>query len=89
MGDHVLSWRSEPGALVLTVRLTPRGGRDAIDGVERSADGKNVQKVRARAPPSEGAANAALIKLMSRTLDDARRSRIYPSSVATSPWLRY
>ena len=29
------AWTVASGAIVLTVRLTPRGGRDAIDGVER------------------------------------------------------
>jgi uncharacterized protein len=28
------------------VRLTPKGGRDAIDGIERLADGRAVLKAR-------------------------------------------
>lgn len=55
------------------VRLTPRGGRDAIDGVERLADGRTVLKVRVRAAPSEGEANAALLRLLAKTLGVARR----------------
>lgn len=55
------------------VRLTPRGGRDAIDGVERLADGRTVLKVRVRAVPSEGEANAALLRLLAKTLGVARR----------------
>ena len=35
--------------MVLTVRLTPRGGRDAIDGIEMLADGRCVLKARVRA----------------------------------------
>lgn len=59
--------------LELSVRLTPKGGRDSIDGIERLADGRSVLKVRVRAPPSEGEANAALVKLIARTLGVAAR----------------
>jgi len=31
-----------PDGLTLYIRLTPRGGRDAIDGVETLSDGKSV-----------------------------------------------
>ena len=67
-------WRVAADGLSLTVRLTPKGGRDAIDGVERLADGRAVLKARVRAAPTEGAANAALVKLLARALDVAPRS---------------
>jgi uncharacterized protein (TIGR00251 family) len=54
--------------VVLVVRLTPKGGRDAIDGVDQLSDGQSVLKVRVRAAPTEGEANAALVKLMARAL---------------------
>jgi uncharacterized protein (TIGR00251 family) len=63
-----LPWRNEAGGLALSVRLTPQGGRDAIEGIERLANGESVLKVRVRAPPMEGEANAALVKLLARTL---------------------
>ena len=50
------------------MRLTPRGGRDAIDGIERLSDGRRVLKVRVRAAASEGEANAALTRLIAKTL---------------------
>ena len=53
--------RSHPTVCCVTVRLTPKGGRDAVDGIERMADGRSVLKVRVRAAPSEGEANAALL----------------------------
>jgi uncharacterized protein YggU (UPF0235/DUF167 family) len=61
-------WAAVPGGLALSVRLTPKGGRDAIEGIERRADGKTVLKARVRAAASEGVANAALIRLVATTL---------------------
>lgn len=65
-------WSAIAGGLRLTVRLTPRGGRDAIDGIETLSDGRPVLKVRVRVAPSEGEANAALIALLARELDVPR-----------------
>jgi uncharacterized protein YggU (UPF0235/DUF167 family) len=53
---------------LLSVGLTPKGGRDAIDGLERTADGGRVLKARVRAAPSDGEANAALIRLLANEL---------------------
>jgi uncharacterized protein len=66
-------WAIAPGGLSVSIRLTPKGGRDAIDGIEALADGRAVLKVRVRAVPSEGEANAALIKLMAKALGVAPR----------------
>ena len=60
-------WSVTPGGLTVTVRLTPRGGRDAIDGIEQRSDGRCVLKARVRAAATEGEANAALIALLART----------------------
>jgi uncharacterized protein (TIGR00251 family) len=61
-------WRVAPGGLALTVRVTPKGGRDAVDGIAELADGSCVLKVRVRAAASEGEANAALIRLLAQAL---------------------
>jgi uncharacterized protein (TIGR00251 family) len=66
-------WVATANGLSVTVRLTPKGGRDAIDGVERLADGRVVLKVRVRVPPSEGEANTALIALLARAAGIAPR----------------
>jgi len=66
-------WQVAADGLGLTVRLTPKGGRDAIDGIERMADGRSVLKVRVRAAPSEGEANDALVRLMAKSLGVAPR----------------
>jgi uncharacterized protein YggU (UPF0235/DUF167 family) len=57
-------WTVAAGGLTVVVRLTPRGGRDAFDGIERRADGRSVLKARVRAAAKEGEANAALIALL-------------------------
>jgi uncharacterized protein len=67
-------WTIQSGGVALTVRLTPRGGRDAIDGIEVLADGRCVLKARVRAPASEGEANAELIRLLARALGVAPRN---------------
>jgi uncharacterized protein YggU (UPF0235/DUF167 family) len=54
------------GGVALAVRLTPKGGRDAIDGIAHLADGRSVLKVRVRAAPIEGEANAALLRLIAK-----------------------
>ena len=66
-------WSATAGGILLVVRLTPKGGRDAIDGVEELSDGRAVLKARVRAAPSEGEANAALVKLLARSLGVAPR----------------
>lgn len=66
------AWSVTPDGLALSVRLTPRGGRDGLDGVETLADGRQVLKARVRAAPSGGEANAALIALLAKELGISR-----------------
>jgi uncharacterized protein len=61
-------WAIVANGLIVMVRLTPRGGCDAIGGIETLADGRPVLTVRVRAAPSDGAANAALIRLLGKAL---------------------
>jgi uncharacterized protein YggU (UPF0235/DUF167 family) len=61
-------WAVVAGGLAVVVRLTPRGGRDAVEGIEQRADGQYVLKARVRAAASEGEANAALIALLARAV---------------------
>jgi uncharacterized protein YggU (UPF0235/DUF167 family) len=63
-----LPWSAVAGGVALAVRLTPKGGRDAIDGIELLADGRSVLKVRVRVAPSEGEANAALVRLLAKAV---------------------
>lgn len=54
--------------LKFVVRLTPKGGRDAVDGWSVAADGARVLKARVRAAPEDGAANEALVRLLAKSL---------------------
>lgn len=62
-------WSVTGDGLLLTVRVTPKGGRDAIDGIATLADGACVLKLRVRAAASEGEANAAVMRLLADALD--------------------
>jgi uncharacterized protein len=64
-------WTVSPDGITVTVRLTPRGGRDAIDGIDELADGRAVLRMRVRAAASDGEANAALMRLIAKALDVA------------------
>ena len=72
-----------PAEARLAVRLTPRAGRDAIDGIETLADGRSVLKVRVRAAPTEGEANEALRRVVAKALGVPARD-ITLSAGATS-----
>jgi len=54
--------------LRLAVRLTPNGGRNAIDGFEVNAAGETHLKARVTAVPEKGKANKALIELVAKSL---------------------
>jgi uncharacterized protein YggU (UPF0235/DUF167 family) len=48
----------------LTVWVTPRGGRDAVEGFEAGG----TLRVRVRAAPADGQANAAVAALLAKAL---------------------
>jgi uncharacterized protein YggU (UPF0235/DUF167 family) len=76
--------------LAVRIRLTPKASRDAVEGFETTADGPAL-KMRVRAVPEDGAANAAAKKLLAGwlgvskgavTLTSGAKSRVKTLSVA-------
>jgi uncharacterized protein (TIGR00251 family) len=65
-------WRYSTQGIRVALRVTPRGGRDGIDGIETLADGRTVVKVRVRTIAEGGEANRAVIALLSEALGVAR-----------------
>ena len=67
----------------LRVRLTPKGGLDALEGWWMDGAGRSALKARVAAPPEDGKANTALIGLVARTLE-VRKSDVRIASGAAS-----
>ena len=59
-------WRYSNQGISVALRVTPRGGRDDIDGLETLADGRTVVKVRVRAIADGGEANRAVTELLAK-----------------------
>lgn len=56
-------WRYSSQGLSIALRVTPRGGRDGIDGIERP-----VVKVRVRAVADGGEANRTVMAVLAKAL---------------------
>src|ERR1700761_69554 len=65
MGDP---WRYSAQGISVALRVTPRGGRDDIEGIETLADGRAVLKLRVRAIAEGGGANRAVTELLAKAL---------------------
>jgi uncharacterized protein (TIGR00251 family) len=61
-------WRYSAEGISISLRVTPRGGRDDIDGIEALANGRSVLKVRVRAIAEGGEANRAVTELLAKAL---------------------
>ena len=61
-------WRFSTSGVSVSLRVTPRGGRDDIDGIETLSDGRSVLKVRVRAIADGGEANRAVAALLAKAL---------------------
>lgn len=72
-GPAHLPWRIATGCVIVRVRITPKSSKDAVDGIETTAEGPAL-KARVRAVPSEGEANAALLTLLAKWLGVAKSS---------------
>ena len=61
-------WRYSTQGISVALRVTPRGGRDDIDGIETLANGRSVIRVRVRAIADGGEANRAVTELLAKAL---------------------
>jgi uncharacterized protein (TIGR00251 family) len=77
------AWRYSTQGVSVALRVTPRGGRDEIDGLETLANGRTVIKVRVRAIADGGEANRAVMQLLAKALD-VPKARLRILSGATS-----
>jgi uncharacterized protein YggU (UPF0235/DUF167 family) len=60
---------ASPDVIRFAVRLTPKGGRDAIEGWGADSTGKPVLRARVAVAPEDGKANRALIALLASAFD--------------------
>ena len=76
-------WRHGTDGISVALRVTPRGGRDDIDGIETLSDGRSVVKIRVRAIADGGEANRAVTELLARAVG-VRKADVRLLSGATS-----
>jgi uncharacterized protein YggU (UPF0235/DUF167 family) len=81
-------WRYSTQGISVALRVTPRGGRDDIDGIETLAHGRGVVKVRVRAVAEGGEANRAVTELLAKALR-VPKARVRILSGATSRLKRF
>jgi uncharacterized protein YggU (UPF0235/DUF167 family) len=79
----MVPWRICETGITVALRVTPRGGRDAVDGVETRADGRSVLKLRVRAIAEGGEANRAVTEFLAKSLG-LPKARVRLLSGATS-----
>jgi uncharacterized protein len=64
----VSCYRLEPASVVVTLRVTPKAARDAIEGLGELSDGRAVLLARVRAIPDKGEANRSVCELLAKAL---------------------
>tara|TARA_R110000868_G_scaffold26487_9_gene101864 strand:- start:764 stop:1072 length:309 start_codon:yes stop_codon:yes gene_type:complete len=69
----VTFFRVEADGLVLTVRVSPKASRNAVQGVMETPDGFAL-KVAVTAPPDKGKANAAVLVLLAKVFGVSKSS---------------
>ena len=71
-----------PDGVRVALRVTPRAGRDRIDGIVADADGKALLKLSVTAAPEDGKANAAVLKLLAKAWSVPRTTLSVASGAA-------
>jgi uncharacterized protein YggU (UPF0235/DUF167 family) len=75
-------WSRTANGISLIVRLTPKVGRDAIDGIELLADARPALKLRVTAAAGDGEASTALIRLIAAAMHIPRRDVMLATGAA-------
>lgn len=73
-----LPWTRSSEGVVLRVRVTPKSSKDVVEGLEATPQGPAL-KVRVRAVPDKGAANAAVAETVARWLGVPKSSVVLVS----------
>ena len=68
-------WRYSVRGISVSLRVTPRGGRDGIDGIETLANGQAVVKVRVRAIARDASARGPYRHVRHFLFVEGRRHR--------------
>lgn len=76
------AWQIAGAGVLLRVRVTPRAGRNRLEGVIDLPDGPAV-KIAVSAPPENGKANAALCKLLAKFFRTAKSNIIVVSGASS------
>jgi len=53
---------------IIAIRVTPRSSKPGIGGWRAGADGREELEIRVAAAPTDGEANAAVVKLLAKAL---------------------
>ncbi len=62
------AWGPVTGGITIAVRVSPRGGRNAVEGLVADSDGRPHLGVRVAAAPVDGEANDAVETTLARWL---------------------
>ena len=65
-------YRAAASGLVIHLRVTPNAGVDRIEGIETRDDGQAVLRLRVKAVPDKGKANAGAVALLADALGVAK-----------------